>query len=202
MRAGAVVAVLAAIIGWVSPAHAGVLSLDTTHDMTAVDYFAYDDGPNDLRVTARAAEGGASSLTVVDALAQVSSATPPWCLPLGLHAGRCSSFDVIEGFSVGFYDGPARFSSPAPLPLTLGVSGSPEADHLDLGRADWASSHAGAGDDTVITASPGEILGEEGDDTLLAANGAWNRIFCGPGTDTVAADADDQLFDCENVTLG
>jgi hypothetical protein len=47
-----------------------------------------------------------------------------------------------------------------------------------------------------------EIYGQTGNDTILARDGWSERISCGDGYDTVEADSQDYVFDCESVTLG
>jgi hypothetical protein len=54
----------------------------------------------------------------------------------------------------------------------------------------------------VITGGPGndKLFGEEGDDRILARDRAFDVVGCGPGRDTVVADAGDLVGrDCELV---
>jgi hypothetical protein len=39
-----------------------------------------------------------------------------------------------------------------------------------------------------------------GDDFIVSANGSIDTVGCGPGRDTVLADANDRLFNCERVS--
>jgi hypothetical protein len=50
----------------------------------------------------------------------------------------------------------------------------------------------GRGDD-IYEAGPGN-------DLIIAADGTVERIGCGPGVDTVLADAGDRLFNCERIS--
>jgi hypothetical protein len=45
------------------------------------------------------------------------------------------------------------------------------------------------------------LLGGDGNDHFDAADGAVDKIECGAGSDTVNADANDELVGCENVTI-
>jgi len=64
-----------------------------------------------------------------------------------------------------------------------GILGDNGADRL----------HGGAGEDY--------LNGEEGDDRVFAVDGDKDDILCGSGTDTVEADAIDEVANgCENVT--
>ncbi len=49
------------------------------------------------------------------------------------------------------------------------------------------------------TARADVICGRGGNDTIIAANGRRDRINCGPGRDTVYADARDFVTRCERV---
>jgi Ca2+-binding RTX toxin-like protein len=66
------------------------------------------------------------------------------------------------------------------------IEGGPGDDHLS-GSAGSDSISAGAGDDTV--------------DAVYWAGVDPDVVDCGPGTDTVTAEPEDQLIDCENVTF-
>jgi hypothetical protein len=59
-----------------------------------------------------------------------------------------------------------------------------------------------AGADTIDGGPDADVLrGDVGDDTILARDGAVDEITCGDGVDTVTADWNDLLADCENVSL-
>jgi hypothetical protein len=68
------------------------------------------------------------------------------------------------------------------------LSGSREGDAID----------GGDGDD-VIRGGGGEdcLSGEQGDDIIDARDGGADKVECGPGIDTVLADPQDVVSDCE-----
>lgn len=81
-------------------------------------------------------------------------------------------------------------------------------DTLLTGRGDdrsatsgGESASGGGGDDTVLP-GPGDtrITLGSGDDRVVGTDGTGGEILCGPGEDTVVADALDTLSDCEHVT--
>jgi Ca2+-binding RTX toxin-like protein len=58
----------------------------------------------------------------------------------------------------------------------------------------------GAGNDRLDGGAGRNIYeGGPGNDFIDAANGAAERVGCGPGRDTVIADARDRLFNCERI---
>jgi hypothetical protein len=98
----------------------------------------------------------------------------------------------IEDLSVyGSFAG-SVFTYPRAVPR-ITITGSALANTIttDTG-ADTVTG--GAGSDTISTLA--------GDDTVHARDGYPDRISCGPGTDTVTADALDAFSGCENVQVG
>jgi hypothetical protein len=85
------------------------------------------------------------------------------------------------------------------------ISGGGGSDQL-LGGAGDDTLDGGAGDDTLVGgADTDKFTGGSGADSILAADGVSERIDCGDGVDSVAADFGANsdlinLFDCENVT--
>ena len=58
------------------------------------------------------------------------------------------------------------------------------------------------GDDVVNPlGGPDHVATGAGDDRIIASDGDKDRIDCGAGTDTVQADPQDELIDCENVSI-
>jgi Ca2+-binding RTX toxin-like protein len=209
MTTGALAVVLA--LGWAMPAQAGHLYQWSSHGLNRLWYDGARDGANDVTVTA-VPQGsyGASSVTVEDATATVSS-TPPACLPLGLNAGRC--YVLTSGMSepfttldVVFDEGlagepPARFRATG-LTFDMSVIGTPGADDFAVDHVRGTTLAAFGGDDR-LTSGPGNLNvtseGGDGDDVIETRNGGYDRVYCGPGNDTVTADPGDVLFDCELV---
>jgi hypothetical protein len=103
------------------------------------------------------------------------------------------------------------------------VEGTAFGDRIDLGGSGWAygdggddvisvrdgQAHGGDGADHITATGTGFIMGDDysgpgGDDTIDLRNGLANTVMCGPGDDTVLADAldDTTLYrDCEHVTV-
>lgn len=91
------------------------------------------------------------------------------------------------------------------------LNGSPIGDTLwGFGGNDVLN---GRGGDDCLRGGPGndrlaggagrnKLLGETGNDSINSANGEPDAVNCGPGNDTVVADADDSLVGCERVTRG
>ncbi|MBJ7347627.1 MAG: hypothetical protein JHC87_03525 [Thermoleophilaceae bacterium] len=80
------------------------------------------------------------------------------------------------------------------------INGNNGNDHL-WGHRGRDILKGGDGND-VLKGGAGKdrIIGGDGDDIILARDKKVDRIFCGPGTDTVMADATDILAsDCENI---
>ncbi len=66
------------------------------------------------------------------------------------------------------------------------------------GRAGADCVHGGGGNDVLRGgAGEDELHGGPGSDVVLAADGEADTVDCGPGADTVTADAGDQLTGCE-----
>jgi Ca2+-binding RTX toxin-like protein len=70
------------------------------------------------------------------------------------------------------------------------IRGDAGRDRVD-GGADGDFLSGGSGTDT--------FAGGSGDDRIFAADGFAETINCGPGTDTVSADATDTQIDCESA---
>lgn len=82
------------------------------------------------------------------------------------------------------------------------ILGSQRADTLSgSSRGDTISG--GAGND-LITGLGGEdcLQGEGGDDVIDARDGQADSVDCGPGDDTVYADPQDAVVNCEHVHVG
>jgi hypothetical protein len=79
--------------------------------------------------------------------------------------------------------------------------GGAGADRLN-GGAGADALFGGAGDDRLTGgAGSDSLFGGEGDDHLVARDGEADAVTCGPGDDTVVADAEDQVAaDCEHVS--
>lgn len=91
------------------------------------------------------------------------------------------------------------------LPNVESILGGAEGDILTGGvNADDLDGRGG--NDTIDgKGGPDNLHGADGDDRLIGDgdDGASDEIFCGPGNDTVRADANDVVApDCENVTGG
>lgn len=69
------------------------------------------------------------------------------------------------------------------------------------GPAAGGETAAGGPGDDVVLPGPGStaITLGAGDDRVVGTDGSIGRIACGPGEDTVVADAGDRLRDCEHV---
>jgi hypothetical protein len=93
------------------------------------------------------------------------------------------------------------------------LSGGDNADQLS-GGSGVNVLRGGAGDDTLQAGGEGDTLvggsgadtiaGGAGDDDISAADGTIDNISCGPGFDTVSADANDNIpadGTCEEVTF-
>jgi Ca2+-binding RTX toxin-like protein len=97
-----------------------------------------------------------------------------------------------------------------------GSAMSGEAGEGDVIGADVESAYGGGGNDSLVanpaggryygnggndalTGGAGEdrLEGNEGDDTIDARDGRFDSIDCGPGTDTLLADAGDTAVNCE-----
>ena len=78
--------------------------------------------------------------------------------------------------------------------------GNEDDDYLEGGYG-RDTVDGGPGDDRVFGNQGRDALaGGDGDDRISAVDGAVDRISCGPGRDTVIADADDVVArDCEAV---
>jgi hypothetical protein len=58
------------------------------------------------------------------------------------------------------------------------------------------------GRDTITGGGGGDVIyGGPGDDTIAARDGVADQVDCGPGTDSVTADAADSVIGCESVLL-
>jgi Ca2+-binding RTX toxin-like protein len=104
------------------------------------------------------------------------STPPPPTRPLGLVKTGSAGHDVLRGTS---------------LPDRLNGAGGP----------DTLVGYAG---DDVLTGGAGldTITAGKGNDAVRLRDGERDVADCGPGNDTVAADAVDQLVACESVTRG
>jgi hypothetical protein len=129
------------------------------------------------------------------------------------NVGRVASVDYL---------GPP----PPPVPCSNVLRGTPGNDDLTgtnqsdriRGRGGDDTLHgrggddceSGGGDRDVVVGNKGDdklrggigrdgIQGNQGDDTIKAADGHPDRVFCGPGDDTVFADPEDRLRGCETV---
>jgi hypothetical protein len=148
----------------------------------------------------------------------------------GSGADTLRGFALYEDAAAGISasdDGIANDGEPGEHDNILagtGVSATPFADHITLSGD--ASAYANGGDDVVATENgqagggqgadtirvtgSGAAIGDDssiggGDDTIDVRNGVRNLVQCGPGQDTVLADAlDDTTYyrDCEHVTVG
>jgi len=123
-----------------------------------------------------------------------------------------------DTFSGGVGDDTVFYSDrTAPVTVTL----NDQADDGEGGEGDNVASdietvYGGAGNDTIVAGpvasrliagggndtlkgSPDEdrIEGNEGDDTIDSRDGRYDSIDCGPGNDTVLADPDDGVSNCE-----
>jgi hypothetical protein len=78
----------------------------------------------------------------------------------------------------------------------------------------WPRIYLGDGNDTLRLTAPAfvdwpvaagtfgaSVDAGPGNDDLNTVNGAADYVDCGDGVDTITADFDDQLVNCENVTL-
>jgi hypothetical protein len=77
------------------------------------------------------------------------------------------------------------------------AAGGAGADNIALGATGGTASGGGGNDS--IKGSPGEdrLEGDEGDDTIDSRDGRFDSVDCGGGTDTVLADLDDSVTNCE-----
>lgn len=81
------------------------------------------------------------------------------------------------------------------------VTGSPGADVI-LGNAGEDFLDGAAGNDQITGGGGFDyVTGGGGDDTINVRDGQADRVRCGPGQDTVVADATDIVSDCETVQL-
>lgn len=83
-----------------------------------------------------------------------------------------------------------------------GIVGGPFDDTI----TGFYAAQGGDGND-VLTGGPGSnrLYGDAGDDTFQTRDGEAEHIWCGPGVDTVVADAADVIEtpgDCEDVQIG
>ncbi len=112
-----------------------------------------------------------------------------------------------EGLSLLLDDGALTLGEGGPrMPVTgferveLTVAGPVTLDASELSAA--FSVVTSSGNDVVHASRGGGLIGAaQGDDTVRARNGVVDTVYCGPGTDTVVADATDVLVDCEVVDL-
>jgi hemolysin type calcium-binding protein len=74
------------------------------------------------------------------------------------------------------------------------IASGPQADDV----------HGGPGNDTLTGNEGRDVLsGDEGDDAINAADALPDRVFCGPGVDSVTADFVDTVADdCELINIG
>ena len=73
-------------------------------------------------------------------------------------------------------------------------------DDVLTGDADANVLEGGAGNDKLTgNGGPDELRGDAGDDEMLAQDGGFDRVLCGSGNDTGAADSVDVRDDCETV---
>jgi Ca2+-binding RTX toxin-like protein len=79
--------------------------------------------------------------------------------------------------------------------------GGAGADTLS-GDVDAERYEGGASGDTISPAGgTDDVVAGDGDDTISAEDSTFDRVACGVGTDTVAADSVDALDLCENATV-
>ena len=114
-------------------------------------------------------------------------------------------FGGLGGDSIVAGDGPDWVSGG---PGDDTIAGGPDSDDLhgglgsdsiDAGEGrDLVSG--GPGDDTITGGPhPDSLHAGRGDDTVFAADGAIDRVRCGPGVDSYTADPQDRIArDCEN----
>jgi Ca2+-binding RTX toxin-like protein len=80
------------------------------------------------------------------------------------------------------------------------IRGGAGNDRID-GRAGNDTLYGEAGNDTIIGgAGRDKIFGGAGNDTISAADKAIDTIDCGAGRDSVTADRNDVVKNCERVT--
>ena len=85
--------------------------------------------------------------------------------------------------------------------IDLALGGDAEGDSGDS----FENITGGSGNDIlsagdITVAAVHTLAGGDGDDRISAVDGETDRISCGPGHDTVIADADDVVArDCESV---
>lgn len=102
--------------------------------------------------------------------------------------------DVLTG-----NEGPNQLVGVAPAD-TEGVTPGPPGNDTLIGKGGLDVMLASTGNDTLRGGGEGDVfIADAGDDTLFARDGAAEGADCGPGTDTVQADAVDTLTACENV---
>ena len=107
----------------------------------------------------------------------------------------------IEQVFLTLFKGDAQVYDGAAFPGASYVRGMDGPDDL---RGGGQEDHlwGGGGNDTVTGNGGSDSLsGGEGNDTIQARDGVSDRVDCGPGTDTVVADAADQVVNCESVQL-
>jgi hypothetical protein len=115
------------------------------------------------------------------------------------------SVDPLESFALDLKAGTAVRSIDAPETdsLTEIEDGFTQDGNDSITGSDVPNElEGGDGNDTINPLGGGDLAeGEDGDDSFELRDGASDRVFCGPGVDTVQADQFDQFDNCENVTV-
>lgn len=159
------------------------------------------------------AGGWPQTVTVTDRNATFDPAPPGTTLPceiIAAHTARCNApvdtFFEQATVRLGDADNRLQFAADS-VPLREQFSAGDGNDNVSTGTFAgdvsyrWASA-TGGGKDTVRigtavrtwpsgTGSGLALYTEDGDDTVFAANGAFDEVNCGSGADTLLADPSD-----------
>lgn len=158
----------------------------------------FDGGPGidtlDFDFRAAGAPSVDVTLTITDSGLQATVAGP-------VPTTTGFSATNIERYEMGLMEAGVQVWDSSAFSGSVLVRGYGGTDRLTGGTGEDAL-YGGDGDDVLVGGAGFDILdGGTGNDTINSRDGAVDRVRCGPGTDTVVADAGDALTDCESVDV-